>query len=493
MVVVTAVVMARRWRVCSLIDKLPGERALPLLGNTYAAFFLKREEYIAYMDWMTKTHWPIYRFWIGFYADVHVIKPEHIEKIMTSSELITKSGVYYFLQPWLGQGLLTSTGAKWHMRRKMITPAFHFSILENFIEVFAEKSETLVNILKPKANGEVFDIYPYITRCALDIICETAMGTSVNAQSDTESAYVTSLYRIGELTVRRILSPWLQTDFIFKISPTGREFYKELEVVHGFTQKVIQEKKKSRMTVKLDGITPQYDDLGRKRRVAFLDMLLNESERGQALTDREIQEEVDTFMFEGHDTTTASMSWVLILLGHHPEIQERVYAELKDIFQDDPKRQPTTHDLNNMKYLEMVIKEALRLYPSVPFIARIATKDVEIAGYQIPEGTMLTMNIIHTHRDPDHWPDPERFDPDRFLPENIQKKHPFAYVPFSGGPRNCIGQKFAILEEKMVLSYILRNYRVQTVERLEDLKLVAELVLRPFSGVKLRLWPRGPV
>ncbi|XP_049937612.1 cytochrome P450 4C1-like [Schistocerca serialis cubense] len=489
-VAVTAIFISRMWRVWTEIDKLPGEMALPLLGNTYRVFFLEREDFVAYLDQMTKTYWPLYRVWLGFQPDVHVVKPEHIEKIMTSSELITKSHVYHFLEPWLGQGLLTSTGAKWHSRRKMITPAFHFSILDNFTEVFAEKSEVLVDILKTKADGEIFDIYPYITRCALDIICETAMGTSVNAQKNLESAYVTSIYRVGEITVWRILSPWLQSDFIFRISPSGREFYKQLKVLHGFSQKVIQEKKKARMTVKIDGKTPQYDELGRKRRVAFLDLLLTESEQGQKLTDEEIQEEVDTFMFEGHDTTTAGMTWVLLLLGHHTEIQEKVYAELRDLFQDDPKRQPTMQDLHNMKYLEMVIKESLRLYPSVPFIARKATQDVEIGGYNIPEGTMLTMNIIHTHRDPDHWPDPERFDPDRFLPENIQKRHPFAFVPFSGGPRNCIGQKFAILEEKTVLSYILRHFRVQTVERLEDLKLMGELVLRPFSGVKLRLWPR---
>ncbi|XP_049837545.1 cytochrome P450 4C1-like isoform X2 [Schistocerca gregaria] len=489
-VAVTASIVSRKWRLWSEIDKLPGAVAIPLLGNTYSLLFMAREDAVAHVDKITRKYWPIHRSWLGPIPEVHISKPEHLEKIMTSSELITKADSYSFLHPWLGDGLLTSTGPKWHSHRKMITPAFHFSILDNFVEVFAEKSEVLVNLLKTKADGQSFDMYPYITRCALDIICETAMGTSIDAQHNTESDYVAAVYNIAELTIRRVVSPWLLNDFMFRMSPSGKKFYKQLDVLHGFTRKVIQQKKQSRRASKTDEKVAQYDVLGRKRRVALLDMLLVESEDGKKLTDTELQEEVDTFMFEGHDTTTVGMSWVLILLGHHPGIQERVYSEQKDIFQDDPERSPTMQDLHNMKYLEMVIKESLRLYPSVPFIGRKATQDIQIAGYNIPEGTTLTLHIYHAHRDPDHWPDPERFDPDNFLPERVQGRHPFAYVPFSGGPRNCIGQKFAIFEEKTVLSYILRNFRVETVEKLEDLKLIGELVLRPFKGVFLRLTPR---
>nr|AVL92833.1 CYP450 [Locusta migratoria] len=487
---VTAVVVSRRWRLWREIDKLPGELAIPLMGNMYRVLFLAREDAIAHFDRETKKYWPIHRSWLGPIPEVHISKPEHLEKVLASSELITKADSYSFLHPWLGDGLLTSTGPKWHSRRKLITPAFHFSILDNFVEVFAEKAEVLVNLLKTKADGKSFDIYPYITRCALDIICETAMGTSIDAQHNTESDYVAAVYNIAELTIRRVMSPWLLSDFVFRLSPTGKKFYRQLNVLHGFTRKVIQQKKQSRKNRKAGEKETQFDDLGRKRRVAFLDMLLLETEDGKKLTDQDLQEEVDTFMFEGHDTTTVGMSWVLILLGHHPDVQEKVYAELKDIFHDDPKRSPTMQDLQNMKYLEMVIKESLRLYPSVPFIARRATQDIQIAGYNIPESTTLTLHIYHAHRDPDHWPEPERFDPDRFLPDRVQGRHPFAYVPFSGGPRNCIGQKFAVLEEKTVLSYILRNFRVETVEKLKDLKLIGELVLRPFKGVIVKLTPR---
>ncbi|XP_047096718.1 cytochrome P450 4C1-like isoform X2 [Schistocerca piceifrons] len=465
-VAVSASIISRKWR-WSQVEKLPGHVALPLLGTTYVDFFTKREDRVRSFDEVCNKFGPIFRLWLGPYPVVQISKPEYMEKVLSSSEIIDKSHFYVFLYPWLGQGLLTSTGSKWHMHRKMITPAFHFRILDNFVEIFAENGEILVEKLKPKADGKAFDIYPFITRCALDIICETAMGTSVNAQNQTQSAYVNAVTRISELTVERMINPWMQSDFIFERTSSAKEYYDQLKILHGFTKKVIAERKSARKTSESQVKAPQDDDLGRKRRVAFLDLLLDASEDGQKLDDQELQEEVDTFMFE-----------------------EKIFAEQDDIFQDNPNRRPTTHDLNNMKYLEMVIKEALRLYPSVPGVSRRVTKEIEVGGYTVPEGCTILLNIRQTHRDPDHWPDPDRFDPDNFLPERVQGRHPYAYVPFSAGPRNCIGQKFAILEEKSVLSYVLRNFRVETVDRLEDLKLIGELVLRPMNGVNLRLRPR---
>uniref|UniRef100_A0A1B6H674 Cytochrome P450 n=1 Tax=Homalodisca liturata TaxID=320908 RepID=A0A1B6H674_9HEMI len=144
-----------------------------------------------------------------------------------------------------------------------------------------------------------------------------------------------------------------------------------------------------------------------------------------------------------------------------------------------------------MKYLERVIKEALRLFPSVPFIGRKVTQDTQIGDYLIPAGSVLSLEIFQVHRCRDQWPQPETFDPDNFLPERVKTRHPYAYVPFSAGPRNCIGQKFALLEEKTVISSVLRNFKVESLERLEDINLMNELILRPESGLKVKLYPRS--
>nr|AVL92836.1 CYP450 [Locusta migratoria] len=403
-----AALLLKNWRLFRAIEKLPGPTFVPFLGTTYAMAFRSREELLHVFDSMAEQYWPIFRTWFGHIPEVHLMKAEYVEKIMTSSEQITKADIYTFLHPWLGDGLLTSTGSKWHSRRKMVTPAFHFKILENFVDVFAEKSQILVDILKTKADDRPFDFYPYITRCTLDIICETAMGTAIDAQKVSDSDYVSAVYRSGEVIMKRAREPWLRSDFIFRRSSAGRHFYKDLEIMHGFTKKVISERKLSRQSMKQKTMTQNVDDLGRKRRVAFLDMLLEASEDSQKLTDQEIQEEVDTFMFEGHDTT--------FLFGN----------SLGDV----PVGQSSRCS----------------------------------GGYQLPKGAMAMLHIRKVHQDPEHWPDPERFDPDRFLPENAQGRHPYAYVPFSAGLRNCIGQRFAVLEEKTVLSYILRNFRVKAVE-----------------------------
>uniref|UniRef100_A0A8D8XRZ0 Cytochrome P450 4C1 n=1 Tax=Cacopsylla melanoneura TaxID=428564 RepID=A0A8D8XRZ0_9HEMI len=486
---------SRRFKFIRLINKLPGPPALPLLGNALDNAVPRNQ---LMKTWMARSlkYAPIYRSWGGPLAVLHLTRPEHIELILNSSKHIDKSMVYNFLHPWLGTGLLTSTGAKWHSHRKMITPTFHFKILDTFVDVFVEKSQILVDKLADKLNKEEFDFYPFITRCAMDIICETAMGIEINAQRDSKSDYVRAVYEVSELTILRSLRPWLWHPIVFNWTKYGRRYNKSLSVLHGFTNKVIRERKQlleEKKQNNSDETTQRNedDDLGKKKRMAFLDLLLEASAHASTpLTDVEIREEVDTFMFEGHDTTTAGICWSLFLLGSHPEYQDKVAAELDTIFADDPERKITMRDLNEMKYLERVIKESLRLFPSVPFIGRCLSEDTKFGEYLVPAGTYVNVEIFHVHRCPDQFPDPNSFNPDNFLPENVQKRHPYAYVPFSAGPRNCIGQKFAVLEEKTMLASVLRKYTVTSMEKLENLNLMNELILRPESGIQLKLTPR---
>ncbi|KAJ4433395.1 Cytochrome P450 4C1, partial [Periplaneta americana] len=435
------------------------------------------------------TYKPMYRAWLGSTPVVNTCRPEHAEILLNSTKHLDKSMTYRFLHTWLGTGLLTSTGQKWHIHRKMITPTFHFKILENFMEIFSEKSEILVKKLEKEIGSQGFDVYPYITRCALDIICETAMGTPLNAQDDTESPYVSAVYSMSELTLWRMVCPWLHPDFLFRLSSSGKKYNECLNIVHSFTNKVIRERKAD-YKISLDSRNGNEDqDLGRKRRVAFLDMLIEASESGTKLTDEELREEVDTFMFEGHDTTSAAMCWALCMLGLYPEYQEKAYEEQENIFQGS-NRPANTKDANEMKYLECVIKETLRLFPSVPGIGRTTTEDIQLDGFVVPEGSTVHVHIYHLHRNPQHFPNPEKFDPDNFLPDRVVNRHPYAYIPFSAGPRNCIGQKFALLEEKTVLSYILRNYKWSCLDKREDIKILAELVLRPENGIRLEITKR---
>lgn len=475
-----------------LINQMPGPKVYPFIGNLME-LLVPREEFMPMIAERVRKYGTIYRTWLGPLPAVHLASPELIEPILSNNKKFMKKGTLYkFLYPWLGTGLLTSSGQKWFTHRKMITPTFHFKILDTFLDIFYENSEILVKRLEDKAKSkEEFDVYSFITSAALDIICETAMGTKIQAQSREQSPYVNSIYKLSTATVMRGIRLWLHPDIIFKFSNLGKEYYTNLKVVHGFTEGVIQDRKTSR-NVRKESNRENENDVGTKKRQAFLDLLLKESEGAGAvkLTDEELREEVDTFMFEGHDTTTAGICWALYLLGHNPKIQEEVYEELTNIFGDDPKRAVEMKDLNEMKLLERVIKETLRLYPSVPLISRLLDEDIQLGKYLVPAGTTAAIHIYHVHRDPKIYPDPEKFDPDRFLPENVQKRHPYAYVPFSAGPRNCIGQKFALLEEKVVLSTLLRSYKFESTEKREDLVLMSELILRPKSGIRLKISKR---
>ncbi|MBN3317331.1 CP4V2 protein, partial [Atractosteus spatula] len=481
----------RKWRQ---MKPIPGfSPTYPIVGN---ALHLKRNggDFFSQLIEFTaeRRNEPLLKLWIGPVPFVILYHAENIEMILSSSRHIDKAYAYKFLHPWLGTGLLTSTGDKWRSRRKLLTPTFHFSILTEFLEVMNEQSVVLVKKLEKHAGQGYFNCFNHITLCALDIICETAMGKTVCAQSNSDSEYVRSVYKMSDIIHRRQKMPWLWLDFVYYMFGEGKEHDRNLEILHSFTNSVIAERVRSLENPEEE---PKNCDSkrgqksGRKRR-AFLDLLLSTTdEHGKKLSHEDIQEEVDTFMFEGHDTTAAAMNWVLYLLGCHPEEQKKVQEELDEVF-GASDRPVTADDLKKLRYLECAIKESLRLFPSVPFFARSICEDCHINGFKVPKGANAVIIPFSLHRDPRYFPDPEEFHPERFLPENSSNRHPYAFIPFSAGLRNCIGQRFALMEEKVVLSAVLRRFQIESSQKREELQLLGELILRPEKGIWIKLQKR---
>ncbi|CAG2107240.1 unnamed protein product, partial [Medioppia subpectinata] len=420
--------------------------------------------------------------------------------LLSSNVHIEKSREYTFFQPWLGLGLLTSTGNRWQSHRKLLTPSFHFRILENFVPVINGQQNVMIDIIDSKLsqnNGLIDDIRPIITNCALDTICETAMGIDIKAQTALDSQYVNSLRDILTLFLMRFISPWLWLEFIYRLSPSGKQFKKNVNVLHEFTESVIKERKTEFMRKMNEkgnnSLDEVMEELGSKRKLAFLDSLLVHHIRNpREFTENDIREEVDTFMFEGHDTTAAALTFALMLIGLDDRVQAKIHEEMDAIFHDDMCRDITTDDLRQMRYLEQCIKEALRLYPSVSYIAREANEDLTIGEHVVPKGTTCMVLFYMLHRDPKVFPNPEVYDPNRFVSDgpDVQSRHPYAYVPFSAGPRNCIGQKFALLEEKALLAAILRRYRIRCLIARHDLKLDYALILKPSSKIPMKFTKR---
>lgn len=189
-----------------------------------------------------------------------------------------------------------------------------------------------------------------------------------------------------------------------------------------------------------DDLDVEDNDIGEKKRMAFLDLLIESSQNGVVISDEEVREQVDTIMFEGHDTTAAGSSFFLSMMGIYQNIQDKVIQELDEIF-GDSDRTATFSDTLEMKYLERCLLETLRMYPPVPIIARTLKQDLKLASgdYTLPAGCTVAIATVRLHRKPEIYPNPDTFDPDNFLPERAANRHYYSFIPFSAGPRSCVG------------------------------------------------------
>lgn len=309
------------------------------------------------------------------------------------------------------------------------------------------------------------------------------MGTTVSAQTNHTHPYVVAVNEMNSLAFKYQRMPWLWIKPIRQLIGYEADFQRNLDIVTSFTKKVID--RKLREHDETDGMVVVEEESKKK---AFLDMLIEKKEEG-GLGYEDIREEVDTFMFEGHDTTSAGIGWSLWCLANCPEYQKKCHEELDEIF-EGTSRECSVEDLKKMKYLEKCVKEALRMRPSVPQMARSVEEEVEIDGKILPKGCSVMISPAFIQNNPRTFPNHEVFDPERFNEDEISKRHAYAYIPFSAGPRNCIGQKFAMQEEKTVISWVLRRFHIHTdIGLLENMPL-PETITRPSLGFPLKFTVR---
>ncbi|BES98080.1 Hypothetical protein NTJ_10895 [Nesidiocoris tenuis] len=475
------------FRTIRMFNKLPGPTHYPFyIGMVADIMRMELKDVLPFV----KGHNEKYGDLVANYAlgapILFMNNPDDIEVLLTSTKNIDKGPDYEVLAPWLGDGLVMSTGAKWKQRRKMLTSSFHFKILDGNTECMNRNWKKVAQKLLA-ADGAPVEPLQIMGRGALDIICEAAMGTILEKDESGEK-YVAAVKRVTHGAVKRTMTPYFKNDFIFKMFPSGKQHMEDVKILHNFTEKVIRERKEI-FEKKKRGESDEYSEEGKERN-AFLDLILDMSET-KGLTESDIREEVDTFMFAGHDTTSTALQFVFLHLGENPEVQEKAYQEQLDIF-GYSDRDVTKDDLNRMHYLEQVLKESLRLHPAAPQIARQLQEDLTLRdGRVIPATTKVFLNFMILHRNPKYFPDPEKFDPERFTPENSKGRHPYSYVPFSAGPRNCIGQKFAMMEMKIAMSVILRSCKIKAITRLKDLEYEMAIVLYTKPAILIEVEPRN--
>ncbi|XP_050446354.1 cytochrome P450 4g15-like [Cataglyphis hispanica] len=523
-------------RAVRVIKKLPSPPHIPILGHILITLGKSPENVIPEGIRYFKKYGLVIGAYIGTKVVVFLADPQDAEIILNNPAHNDKAEDYKFFEPWLGDGLLITTGDKWRRHRKAIAPTFHMSILKTFVPLFYENSMDLVRRLRDEV-GKEFDCHDYLSAVTVDILTETVMGVRKEKRQKTGYDYAMAVMKMSDIVHRRHYDFSLRSDIIFKFTKFAKKQEKLLNIIHTLTDNVIEEKSKNikeklikdqqqkkvqngkpesldqKFAIKNKGndknIATNYtklhyvrddldeldeNDTGENRRLAFLEMMLDLKKNGGQMTDEEIREEVNTIMFEGHDTTAAGSSFVLCILGNHQDIQARVHEELDAIF-GDSDRQCTFQDTLEMKYLERVILETLRLFPPVPGIARKLNEDVKIVtgDYILPKTATVIISQFIIHRLEKYYPNPTVFNPDNFLPEKMQQRHYYAFIPFSAGPRSCVGRKYALLKLKVLLSTILRNYRVTSDVIDEDFILRADIILKRHDGFKIKIEPRKPM
>ena len=315
------------------------------------------------------------------------------------------------------------------------------------------------------------------------------MGVKLSDLGDSGVTYRTNIYLVGKMLIYRLLRIWIYLKPIAFITGYTKELNKYLKPVHEFTKSIIAQRKLSFTSAKHAEQSEDSDDSeniyfrSKKRRYAMMDTLLQAQNEG-LIDDEGIIEETDTFTFEGHDTTSAALTFTLLLLAHHPEVQDKLFKEIQDVLNGDIEAL-TIDKVNKLEYMDRVIKESLRIYPPVPFISREFSEDFHHDGVTYLKGSVCNIHIYDIHRDPEVFPDPEKFDPDRFLPENCADRNHFAFIPFSAGMRNCIGQRFALLELKVALAKLVKNFKISPITTREEIVFIADLVLRSKHPIKL--------
>nr|XP_025847670.1 cytochrome P450 4X1-like [Vulpes vulpes] len=422
-------------------------------------------------------------YWVGpFQAFFYIYDPDYAKTFLGRTDPKSKY-LYKFLIPCLGNGLVSLEGSKWFQHRCLLTPGFNVNILKSYIKVMAHS----VNIMLGKwekicgTQDTVVEVFEHINLMTLDVLMKCAFSRETNCQiSSTHDLYVKTTFEASKIIFYRLYSFLHHHDIIFKFSPQGHRLQELVKILHQYTEKVIQDRKKLLKDEKKHGNTQKRKDQD------YLDIILSaQAENGNSFSDTDLQSEVNTFMLAGHDTMAGSISWLLYHLALNPEHQERCRQEIRGILRD--RSSITWDQLGEMSYTTMCIKESLRLAPPIPSISRELSKPITFPdGCSLPAGITVVLSIWGLHHNSAIWENPKVFDPLRFSQENSDQRHTHSFLPFSDGPRNCIGQHFAMVKLKVAIALILLHFKVSP-DPTRPLVFLHQIVLKPKNGVHLHL------
>jgi len=405
---------------------------------------------------------------ILFLHSTLVLKPDYIEHVLLTNQAnyVKSQFVQRLLGPVLGEGLLTSEGETWRGQRRIAAPAFNHKAVEGFVEIMAACSASLVE--RWKSQSGPFDLCPQMMGLTLEIIAKTMFSADVRNQIERVRRLITILVEDNRPSAMDLfgLPQWLPRPTQTRVVAAIREFDEMVAEI----------------------LEPRRGDGAERGDLLSMLMSARDPETGSSMSDKELRDQIVTIFLAGHETTANALGFAWWLLAQNPETEAKLHEEVDRVLGD---RRPTYADLPNLRYCKMVFEETLRLYPPAHTLSRRAVNEDVIGGARIRASSLVSISPYVTQRNPHLWPDPERFDPERFTPDKVAARHRFAYLPFGGGPRICIGMGFALAEAQVILASIAQAFRVKLVPG-HKVEPRATLTLRAATGIQVTLEPRLP-
>jgi cytochrome P450 len=443
--------------------KIPGPRGLPVIGVLPQLWQMKP---LSYFVKVTREHGDVVRLDVGPGTIYLISHPDDIKHVLQDNNRNYRKG-YEKVTPVLGNGLVTSEGEFWLRQRRLIQPAFHKQTIAGMASLMTDMiGETLENWEEIAGRGEAVDVANEMMKLMQRIIVQAMFGTNVPADPDQMGrAFDDALRFMNQF----IMVP---LDIIRQLpTPTNLRFRRAIKFLDRVVYQMIEEREAS---------DHAGDDL--------LSMLIQarDEESGEGMTRQQIRDEIMTIYLAGHETTANAMAWAWYLLSKHPHVRQRLEEEVDNVL---GKRAPTLDDLRHLPYTRMIIDETLRLRPPAWMFARRAISNDDLRGHPIPAGALVMLSPYVTHHRADLWENPEGFEPERFEQGRDKERPKFAYFPFGGGPRICIGNNFSLMESQLTLAMVTQRFRLDLIpgQRIEPKPIAT---LQPYPGVMVQIQRR---
>lgn len=436
----------------------PGPDGLPVVGSlpAYARdpFDFERRAVREYGD---AVRWKVPGGWM-----YHLAHPDYIERVLVQNNQNYVKGEAFqeTLGPVLGSGLLNSEGEAWRRQRHLIQPAFDPDRISTYAEMMTDVTDRRIDAW---ADGERRNVHADMSALTLEIVGRTLFGVDVSGDASRVGDALDVVMAEAEFSLADLIPDQVPL-------PQRHRLDRAVETLDGVVARIIRERRKN----------PTEDDVVSK-------LLAARDEGGEGMSDEQIRDEVMTLLLAGHETTALALTFTFFLLAQHPEVEEKLIAELDAELGDDT---PTVGDLRDLDYLEKVVTESMRLYPPVPGIVREPVEDDRVGEFRIPAGVTVSMSQHVVHRDSRWYDDPMAFRPERWTDEFRESLPRLAYFPFAAGPRRCIGDRFALMEARLVLATILQAYHLELVSS-PKLDLRPSITARPRNPVEFRIRGRA--